>query len=296
MNGRSAGGGDLCRRDALVDDRVVVPVDDVVDHGRVVEDLACLMVRHAVAGVLVMMKIVVGHKREAIPRQAEREARAARTTIVGEAHARRVTGRRRQRCPAAIRIRIAPAHPRRGPGRSRHPAPAPARVRIPPAIMERRPAPRIIRIPIPAAVGPFPAPAIAVGPPARRRRHRRRTPATAITIHVNPGAVGRQFIVEIIYGLRRRPFRLRRRRHGGGGGWLRGGRGFVRGLLPGVRGRRRLAGGPGGWGRRCGCGRAGTGRLAQLLIAVDHRGHHGGRHADVLQINNLFGFEAEGVA
>ena len=246
----SRDGRDPGRRDALIDDRIIVPANNVVHHGGVVENLARLMVRHAVAIIAAMVKIVEGHKRETIPRQAERKTRAARIAKIGEAHARRVTRRRRQRCPAAIRIRRAPAHPRRSPFRSRHPAPAPTRMRIPTTIVKRCPAPRIIRIPIPAAIGPLPATAMAIRTPAGRGHHHGRPPATAIALHVHPSAVGRERIIEIVYGFRCRGFCCRWRRHSGRGGWLRGGRRLARGLLPGIRGRCRLFRSPDRWGWR----------------------------------------------
>lgn len=73
FDGSAARSGDARGSDALIDDRVIVAADDVVHHGRVVIDLARLMMRHAIAVVAVMAEIAVGYKREAIPRQAERE-------------------------------------------------------------------------------------------------------------------------------------------------------------------------------------------------------------------------------
>jgi hypothetical protein len=73
----ASGGSDAGRRDAVIDDRVVVSADDVVHHRGVVIDHASLMMRHAIAVIAMAAEIVIGHKREAIPRQPERKARTA---------------------------------------------------------------------------------------------------------------------------------------------------------------------------------------------------------------------------
>src|SRR6266404_2160905 len=56
---------------------------------------------------------------------------------------------RRERRPAAVTSRLAPAYPARTPGSIRTPDPAITRVLAPPAVVERRPSPGIIGIPIP---------------------------------------------------------------------------------------------------------------------------------------------------
>jgi hypothetical protein len=67
MDGRAGGRSDAVGADAVVDDGVVVAVDDVVDHGGVVVNLPGLMVRDAMAVVVVPVEIIVGHKGEIIP-------------------------------------------------------------------------------------------------------------------------------------------------------------------------------------------------------------------------------------
>jgi hypothetical protein len=76
LNGHAAGSSNSCRSNALIDDGVVVAADDVVDDGRVVVDVTCLMMRNAIAIVAMAVEIVIGNKGEAIKRQAECEARA----------------------------------------------------------------------------------------------------------------------------------------------------------------------------------------------------------------------------
>lgn len=73
----TTGSSDACRRNAVIDDRVIISADDVIHHRSVTEHRTGLMVRHAIAVVAMAAEIVVGHEREAIPRQAKRKARAA---------------------------------------------------------------------------------------------------------------------------------------------------------------------------------------------------------------------------
>jgi len=82
----------------------------------------------------------------------------------------------------------------------------------PSAIMERRPAPGIVRHPIPSAIGIDPAATIVIGLPARIDHHDRRLPARAITVDVHPVPIRRQRAVEgrIIGDLGWRCGRLRR--------------------------------------------------------------------------------------
>ena len=73
---------DAVRSDAMIDDGVIVTPDDVIDHGGLVVNLGCLMVRHTMPVVMMAMEIIVGHECEAAPRQAEGEARPARAAII----------------------------------------------------------------------------------------------------------------------------------------------------------------------------------------------------------------------
>src|SRR5690348_2330513 len=131
-------------------------------------------------------------KRETARSQAETEIKAHGEAIKGPSHAGRETRTRRQRRPAAETRRIPPADPRRSPDVIGAPHPAETGRLAPPAIMERRPTPRVIRIPIPALIRPKPVPVVAVRLPRRIHHHDRRLPAPTVGRHVHPGSVRRQ--------------------------------------------------------------------------------------------------------
>src|SRR6185369_10222367 len=123
-------------------------------------------------------EMVKPHEREGRSRQAESEVRpdgcSAKAPTTG-----RETGARRQRCPATVAAGLAPANPGRAPYAIRAPHPAVARIFTPAAIMERRPTPRLIRVPIPTAVGPGPVAGVAVRTPGRAGHRGGRPPAPA---------------------------------------------------------------------------------------------------------------------
>src|SRR5688572_11902639 len=120
---------------------------------------------------------------------------------VTKANARAIHGMRRQRRPAAIIAVAAPTHPRRAPGAIGNPYPAARTMIIPAAIMEGSPAPRIIRMPIPAGGGPLPTAARAVRPPAAIYDGDGGLPAPAVIADVKPTAVRREGIVKVSNGL-----------------------------------------------------------------------------------------------
>src|ERR1041384_2857452 len=104
----------------------------------------------------------------------------------------------RDRRPAAVIAGATPDHPGRSPDRVRRPDPAAAVVQIPSAIMEWRPTPRVIRLPIPSAIRVNPMPTITIGTPAVINRNDARLPTPADAVQLNPRAVRRKVIVKII--------------------------------------------------------------------------------------------------
>src|SRR5262249_25577753 len=93
--------------------------------------------------------------------------------------------------------RIPPGDPGGTPGSVGRPDPTTAIMQIPSAIMEWRPAPGIIRSPIPAAIGIHPATAIAIGTPGAVDHTRARLPAPAKARQLYPGPVRSKVVVEI---------------------------------------------------------------------------------------------------
>src|SRR5438128_350683 len=92
---------------------------------------------------------------------------------------------RQQRRPAAITAAIAPRNPRRSPLNVRHPDPAVGIVISPAAVVVACPRPRLVALPIPAAVRPYPL-AIAVRSPTGCDAAR--MPAAAVVADINPNA------------------------------------------------------------------------------------------------------------
>src|SRR5215510_6718535 len=66
----------------------------------------------------------------------------------------------------------------------------------PTAIMERGPSPGVIRHPIPTTISVNPMTTVEVGAPTPIDHHDCRLPASAVTCHINPSAVGREVIVK----------------------------------------------------------------------------------------------------
>src|SRR2546430_17353602 len=77
-------------------------------------------------------------------------------------------------------------------------SPAVTRAATPPAIVEGRPAPRIIGLPIPAAIGPEPAATVAVRTPTHIDDGHGRLPAPAVIGNFNPSSVRSQILIKII--------------------------------------------------------------------------------------------------
>src|ERR1043166_1497749 len=97
-------------------------------------------------------------------------------------------GGRGQGSPPAIRVMMPPCYPGWTPDPVGHPDPTPARMGLPTAIMKGRPAPGIVRLPVPAAIGVNPATPITVRPPGMVHNDNRRLPAPAVIVHFHPGS------------------------------------------------------------------------------------------------------------
>src|SRR5205823_5463505 len=138
------------------------------------------------------------NERVAIRNQSKVKSDAHAPAAEPEPDSRVEISSRRQRRPAAVRVGIAPGYPGRTPRRVRRPDPAAGRAAIPAAIMKGRPAPGIIGLPIPAAVAPEPAPAVAVRPPIHVDDRNAWLPAPAVIGNFHPASVGSQVFIEII--------------------------------------------------------------------------------------------------
>jgi len=104
------------------------------------------------------------------------------------------TTARRQRRPADVAAAHTPANPSRRPLNARHPNPGIGRVIDPVAIMVTSPRPRLIALPIPAAVGPNPR-AITIGTPFNG--YLSRMPAATIRTYLDPSPLRGERFVEI---------------------------------------------------------------------------------------------------
>ena len=264
-------GGDVIRRDALIDHDVAV-----VD--RVIVDDGCLLVHGLHTRGREVERVRIGitetirrDEREVAEAQAEFEANRNAAAAIIKAVSVAITRVIRQRRPAAVTIRVAPAHPRRRPQTVGRPQPAVAVMLGPAAVVKRCPAPRIVRLPIPADVGIQPPAAIAVRPPRRLIHRDARLPAPAQIARVHPRTVGREGGVEL------RHLRGRRRRVRRGEGLRRAAGRGRHGLRRGFRIRRR---GRGGRGARGGCVRV---LFTDLVALLEHRRDERVGNADVRQ-------------
>src|SRR6266850_3468767 len=154
--GNLANMGVRCRGNAfywnsLINDFVVI-ADNLRDRHRTVVNPYHVLAMHRVARQVEIAKTPCRNKGEATRSDWEIEIESDRVTPVSETKARPETSRRRQGRPAAIVIRISPGYPGRRPNTVRLPAPTQMSMTEPTAIVERRPAPRIIRQPVPAAI------------------------------------------------------------------------------------------------------------------------------------------------
>lgn len=157
--------------------RDVTDVRDVlclIDDREVVDDHNC--------GLDAFAEMVVVHEYEGCVHRAGSEESA----------------RRRERRPANKPAADSPRNPRRRPFHAGHPHPAINRVIHPIAVVITCPCPRLVAIPIPAAIGPFPV-TVAIGPPAHH--HASGMPATTIGADRDPGAAGRQRGIELGRGM-----------------------------------------------------------------------------------------------
>jgi len=95
---------------------------------------------------------------------------------------------RRSGRPSTIAASHTPTHPGWSPFHSRNPNPSIIRCLIPIAVMVAGPAPRLVALPIPAAISPNPS-SFAVRTPSDR--HARRSPAAAVGADLDPCTIGR---------------------------------------------------------------------------------------------------------
>jgi hypothetical protein len=95
---------------------------------------------------------------------------------------------RRSRRPSAIAASHTPTHPGWSPLHTGNPNPSVIRCLIPIAVMVTGPTPRLVALPVPAAIGPNPG-SFAVGTPSDR--HTRRPPAAAVGADLDPCTIGR---------------------------------------------------------------------------------------------------------
>lgn len=274
--------------DACVDDRVIVAHDDVVDHGGFLDQAAASVIADPVAMGMPVME--VSPRNEGKPAPADPVAVAG----VGEPEtAAAYVGR--QGGPTAIGRVVSPRDPSGRPHGVRPPEPPPPWVREPTPVVEGSPAPTVIRVPVPSEVRVNPSPSMAVGAPAWMQDHHTGLPAVAVTIHVNPGAVGSQRAVEILVG-------------DIGGGRL-GRRGCLWGLSGGHMSRFRQGLGSGGRGRWSLFarlkGEAGGTRLRlqrwqlppkfpQAAVLFDHGPNDVAGNAEVMKVHDLVSAQIEG--
>lgn len=228
------------------------------------------MRRQGVLMPTMLAEMVIGNKGVAFRTQPKAKGKSHGPTIIGEAETGAIIGAGRQGGPAAVSVGVTPAHPGGSPNHVRPPAPPDPTMPEPAAIVERRPTPRVIRIPIPARIGINPTAAVKIRAPARVDHHDGGLPNPAIAFQLNPGAIGGERIVK--------------GRIGDIGLWRRGGRSLsLRGNLR-RRGRdisihfNRL---------RSHCRGCKVG--LQRGVALDHRRHHARRNSDVVEVNDLVG-------
>ena len=215
MNLLPGDSGDVVRRDAGIDDALMVAVKiDVVDDRGLIENPRYFTCLDAMTSRMRVAEILRCHKREGIRIQAETGTRRCGP---GKQIRRQIDKpQRRQWRPATIIFIIAPEHPGRRPGCIRAPAPAIALMMKPATVVKCRPTPGITRNPIPATIGINPMSVVAIRLPAGVVNDNRWPPAPAVALKVHPAAVRREGVVKIIHRdfgrLRRRGFRCFRRR------------------------------------------------------------------------------------
>src|SRR5688572_11067833 len=138
--------------DAVIHDRVVVSNDVDVYDGTVLVKVPGLLLVHYVISDPPITKAPGGDPAIIIGAVSEAETEPYIAAPVTKTNTGTDITPRRQRRPTAVRTVGAPRHPARAPGIIRVPHPTHGRRAVPPAIMERRPTPRIIRMPVPAHI------------------------------------------------------------------------------------------------------------------------------------------------
>ena len=135
----------------------------IVDNGGVIENVDHLTPRQTVIPRCAIAKVTGGNERVTVRNQSEVKTRVHMAAAERESDPHIESGPGRQWRPAAIRVGITPSHPGRSPCGAGRPNPAIRRATVPSAIMEGRPAPRIIGLPIPTAIGQFTSTTATVG-------------------------------------------------------------------------------------------------------------------------------------
>src|SRR6266571_7141841 len=133
--------GNAFHRNAPINDSVII-TDNFRDRHSTVVEPCHVVAMHRVARQVEIAKIPRRNKGEATRSDREIEAESNRVTPASKSQTWPETGRRWQRRPATIIIRISPGYPGRPPNTVRLPAPTQMRVTEPAAIVEWRPAPR----------------------------------------------------------------------------------------------------------------------------------------------------------
>src|SRR5439155_12980803 len=196
--GPGHGSDSISSRSHIHDRAAIRRGPEVVDDLRTIEYGHDLSTGQAITPRPVVAKVGGRDERIAIRHQSKIKPDADPPAVEPESDADIEVGTRRQGRPAAIRARITPGHPSRSPGRVRRPNPPMKRAAIPSAIVERRPAPGIIGLPIPAAIGPKPTATVGVRPPAGVNDGHSRLPAPATTGNFHPASIGCQSLIKII--------------------------------------------------------------------------------------------------
>jgi hypothetical protein len=144
----------LSRFDAAQRRQSVAPnamIDDGVVHHRVIIDhpaspefVQSLTRTSTMLPNFAVVEMVRGNEIPTVVVQTETKVVTDTRAIIGETNSNPKVRARRQRCPAAVTVSIAPRYPGRTPQGPRPPAPAAHRVVEPAPIMKRRPTPGVV--------------------------------------------------------------------------------------------------------------------------------------------------------
>lgn len=179
-------------RHTVVDDRVVVPDDVIVDDRSVPINVADSAARNAIQMRMVIVEMADLDEREQVDAEVKIKTDADAHAVEMEAVPGHPMRTQRQWRPAAIHIRVTPGYPRRRPSKIGDPYPAATRVQMPTPVVKRRPAPTVVGVPIPAAVGVNPSATVPVRPPGAVDDDDARLPTPAHAFHFHPCSVRRE--------------------------------------------------------------------------------------------------------